>query len=225
MSPILGGDGTLVADLALEFAREGWHVLLVRRGEIQIDDARPLAQIEDRLAADVSGEVQALDWLLTHADVDPARLATFGVSAGGIQGAMVAGADPRYVAHVIALAGGPLADVIAETEEKKLRRLVRRGTERTHATVDEVREALRRVIVTDPVLLGRYVPPEKVLLILARNDRSVPTWTGERLREALGEPKTLVLPGGHYGSILALPFVRAQAREFLLARIGSPPAL
>lgn len=225
MSPILGGEALLVSDLALDLASEGYHVLLVRRGELRVDPARGIAQVEDRLAADVSGQVQALDWLLTHPDVDAARVGSFGISAGGIQVAMVAGADPRYRAHVIALAGGPLPDVLTTSSEKQLRRLVAEGRARTGLTTDALREALRRELVTDPVALARWVPPERVLLILADHDTSVPTWTGERLREALGAPETIVLPWGHYGSILALPVVRSRMRAFLDERLGRPDPL
>lgn len=225
MSPILGGEALLVSDLALDLALDGYHVLLVRRHDLTVDPRRPVTQVEDRLAADVSGQVQALDWLLTHADVDPARLGSFGISAGGIQNAMVAGADPRYRAHVLALAGGPLADVIMTSEEAPLRRLVREGRARTGLDIEALREELRRVVVTDPVALAAFVPPERVLLVVADHDRSVPTWTGERLREALGNPETVVLPWGHYGSIVALPLVRARMRAFLVARLGRPAPL
>ncbi|MBL9088130.1 MAG: prolyl oligopeptidase family serine peptidase [Planctomycetia bacterium] len=225
MSPILGGEALLVSDLALDLASDGYHVLVVRRGELRVDPARGIEQVEDRLAADVSGQVQALDWLLTHPDVDAARVASFGISAGGIQVAMVAGADPRYRAHVIALAGGPLPDVLTTSSEKQLRRLVASGRAQTGLTTDELREALRRAIVTDPVALARHVPPERVLLILADHDTSVPTWTGEQLREALGRPETVVLPWGHYGSILALPLVRQRMRAFLDHHLGRPAPL
>lgn len=225
MSPILGGEALLVSDLALDLASEGYHVLLVRRGELRVDPDRGVDQVEDRLAADVSGQVQALDWLLTHGDVDATRVASFGISAGGIQGAMVAGADPRYRAHVIALAGGPLPDVITTSSERKLRRLVAEGRARTGLSTEALREEMRRAVVTDPVALARYVPPERVLLVLADHDTSVPTWTGERLREALGDPETIVLPWGHYGSILALPAVRTRMRTFLDEHLGRPAPL
>jgi dienelactone hydrolase len=225
MSPILGGEALLVSDLALDLASEGYHVLLVRRGELAVDPARGVAQVEDRLAADVSGQVQALDWLLTHADVDATRVGAFGISAGGIQTAMVAGADPRYRAHVIALAGGPMSDVLTTSSERQLRRLIAEGRALTGLSSDALRASLHRAIVTDPVALARYVPPERVLLVLADHDTSVPTRTGERLREALGNPETIVLPWGHYGSILALPLVRSRMRTFLDAHLGRPNPL
>jgi dienelactone hydrolase len=218
LSPILGSDTALVADFALAFSRRGWHALLVERDDIATGGDRAVADVESRIHAAVAHQVQALDWLLTHDDVDPRRVGSFGISAGGIQNAMVAGVDPRYAAHVIALAGGPLADVLVESREHKLEKLTRDGMRREGTDREGFRTRLREAIRTDPVALARYVDPDRVLLVLARNDRSVPSRYGERLREALGEPETVEVPFGHYGSMLSLPLVHAKTMAFLEAR-------
>ena len=223
ISPILGSDTLFVASSAERFAHAGWHALIVRRPEIAYDEARPLGQVEERLWAAVTRQVQALDWLLTRDDVDASRVASFGVSAGGIQNAMVAGIDDRYVAHVLGLTGGPLADVFADTTEKDLRKLFDRGMAQQGVGRDVLRERLRAAIRTDPIALAPYVPRDKVLLVLARRDKSVPTREGMRLYEALGRPETVFLPMGHYGSILALPFVQSRAVEFLRTHLEGPP--
>ena len=219
VSPILGSDTLFVASSAERFAHEGWHALIVRRPEIAYDETRPLSQVEDRLWAAVARQRQALDWLETRPDVDLTRIASFGVSAGGIQNAMVAGVDDRYVAHVLALTGGPLADVFADTTEDDLRRLFDRGMRQQGLDREQLRERLREVIRTDPLRLAPYVPRDKVLLVLARRDESVPIRRGMALYEALGRPQTVFLPMGHYGSILALPFVQSRAVEFLRGRL------
>src|SRR5262245_37303164 len=123
VSPILGSSTDFVTDFAAAFARRGWHALLVCRLKVDYDPERPIDQVEEGLSIAVSRQVQALDWLLSNSDVDPTRVASFGISAGGITGAMVAGVDRRYVAHVMALAGGPLADVLVDSDEKGLKEL------------------------------------------------------------------------------------------------------
>ena len=224
LSPILGNDGTLVADFAQDFARRGWHALLVLRPDLDVDPARPLVQVEERTKAAVVRQVQALDWLLEQPDVDPSRVASFGISAGGIQTAMVAGVDPRYRAHVIALAGGPLADVLVDSSEGKIRALVARGLAAEQTDREGLRARLRGVLRTDPVALARHVDPDAVLLVLATRDRSVPTELGLRLREALGDPETVFVPTGHYGAFFALPRIRSLVLEFLRRRLEpSPP--
>jgi hypothetical protein len=219
VSPILGDDTLIVSASAERFQHEGWHALIVRRAKITYDDARPVEQVEERLRSAVARQRQAVDWLLTQDDVDPARLATFGISAGGIQNALAAGSDDRYVAHVLALAGGPLAAVFAETEERALQRMFARGMAQQGLDREGLRERLRTVIRTDPVLLARHVRPDRVLLVVARFDHSVPTHLGLDLYEALGRPETVFLPFGHYGSILVVPFVQSRAVEFLRRRL------
>jgi dienelactone hydrolase len=220
VSPILGSSTDFVSDFAAAFARRGWHALLVRRLKVDYDPERPIEQVEEGLAIAVSRQVQALDWLLAQADVDASRIASFGISAGGITGAMVAGVDRRYVAHVMALAGGPLADVLVDSDEKGLRELTTKAMARTGLSKEAMRERLREVIRTDPVLLAPCVDPARVLLVLARYDQSVPARYGEVLHDALGSPQTKRLPLGHYTSVLALPFVRGETVAFLARKFG-----
>lgn len=223
MAPILGGDLLLLSDLAVDLASKGFHAAVLRRERPEEDAPRSVAEVEARLAADVSAQVQALDWLLERPDVDPDRVASFGISAGGIQCAIVAGVDPRYRAHVIALAGGPLADVLVDSDEPTIRTLVARGKELVGLDDEALRAALAASLSTDPIAVARYVPPERVLFVLATKDRSVPTATGRRLQEALGHPETLEIGLGHREAILALPLVKARIHAFLYEHLGRPP--
>ena len=218
VSPILGSATAFVSGFAEDFARQGWHALIVKRQKLDYDPTRPLTQVEDRLRIAVERQVQALDWLLTRDDVDPARVGSFGISAGGIQNAMVAGVDSRYVAHVLGLAGGPLPDVFHRTEEEGLRRLVKKAEAAEGVAEDELTERLRGIVHTDPVLLAPRVPPEKVLLVLSRFDKTVPADCGERLWRALNRPEVVRLPLGHYTAVVALPFVEAKTISFLRSR-------
>jgi hypothetical protein len=218
VSPILGNTNSFVSGFAEAFAHAGWHGLIVKRPKIEYDATRPMSQIEDRLRIAVERQVQALDWLLTREDVDPSRIGSFGISAGGIQNAMVAGVDTRYVAHVFGLAGGPLVDVFQRTDEDDLRGLVKKVEETEGISGDALTERLREVIRTDPVLLAPRVPPEKVLLVISRFDRTVPTDCGECLWRALGRPELVRLPLGHYTAVVALPFVETKTVSFLRSR-------
>ena len=85
---------------------------------------------------------------------------------------------------------------------------------------EQVRERLRALIQTDPVLLAPHVPTEQVLLMLARGDRSVPTRHSWALYEALGRPALRLLPFGHYLSFSLLPWIVEQASGFLEARFA-----
>jgi hypothetical protein len=200
------------------FARRGWMTAVVQRKELAFDPDVALEQAEDEVRLLVLRSRQALDWLLTRPDVDPTRLATAGVSAGGIVSAMVAGADPRFVGHVWILAGGPLADVMCDTSEGRFKRYGDALEARHGWSVEDVRARLTQVLETDPVRLAPHVATESVLLMLARADRSVPTRHGWTLHEALGRPAVRTLPFGHYLSFACLPYILAETTGFLGAR-------
>ena len=224
VSPILGSDTSFVTGFAEAFAREGWHAFIVRRPKVEYDPSRPLEQAEEGLRLSVVRQVQALDWVLAQPCIDGARIGGLGISAGGITEAMVAGADPRYVAHVVALAGGPLADVMLDTDEKDFAVLVDRASVREGVPREALRARLREIIRTDPVRLAPRVDREGILLVLARYDHAVPTRYGRTLDEALGRPEAILLPLGHYSSVLALPFLTSRTLEFLRRRFGTRAA-
>jgi hypothetical protein len=221
LSPILGSDTDFVEGFAESFAGRGWHAAIVRRPKLAYDRARPLTQVEDGMRVAVMRQRQVLEWFLARDDVDPARLATFGISAGGILNSIVAATDPRYVAHVVCLAGGPLCDVLCDTAEDGLVELVDEASKAEGLSREALREELRRVVRTDPVALGPRVDPSKVLLFLARFDETVPTRCGRRLWRAMGKPEMVMVPLGHYTSVLLLPWVRGRAVDFLAERFDA----
>lgn len=218
MSPILGKNNLLMGSFAEAFARRGWITAVVERKELAFDPKVAIEQAEDELRLLVIRSRQALDWLLTRPDVDPRRLATCGVSAGAIVSAMVGGSDTRFIGHVWILAGGPLADVMCDSSEGRFRRYGVALQERLGWTPEQIRGRLHEVIRTDPVLLAPHVPTERVLLMLARGDRSVPTRHGWTLYEALGRPALRELPFGHYLSFSLLPWIVQESAGFLAAR-------
>lgn len=221
MSPVLGSPSLLSPFFAEAFTRRGWIAALVERKDLEFDPDRALETAEDEVRLLVLRSREALDALLLRPDVDPARLATFGVSAGGIVSAMVAGADTRFTGHVLVLAGGPLCDVMVDTEEDRFLRYGRAMRERHGLGPEEVRARLRAVLRTDPVALAPYVPREQVLLMLARDDASVPTRHGWRLHEALGRPAYRLLPGGHRTCWACLPWIVQDAAGFLAVRFAA----
>lgn len=219
MSPILANNELVVGDLAEAFARRGWLAAVVQRKDLAFDPDVALERAEHELQLLVLRSRQALDTLLLRPDVDPARVATCGASAGGIVSALVAGADPRPRVHAWLLAGGPLADVLSDTDEGRFQRWgaalrARHGWDR-----EEVRRRLRAALATDPVTLARHVPGDAVLLVLARGDRAVPTRHGLALWEALGRPRLSLLPWGHYLSMAALPWLVPHVTAFLAGQL------
>lgn len=222
MSPILGNDMTLMPEFARGFTRLGYHAAVVMRKDFDFDPETILVDAETEFRMLVMRARQALDWLAARDEVDGARIATFGVSAGAIISACLAGVDPRPCAHVLVLAGGPLADVLVDTTESRFRDYVEQLRELEGWSDDRIRAELRRVLQTDPVRLAPRVRREDVLLFLARHDDSVPTRHGITLWRALGRPEIRILPFDHYKSFLLLPYIQAAANRFLRRRLGAP---
>ena len=91
-------------------------------------------------------------------------------------------------------------------------------------TDQQLHEALRATIRSDPSMLAPYVRPDDVLMIIARFDRFVPTSASLRLREAFGNPDTVVVPLGHYTTVSDMPFLRFKVMWFFRKKFGVSPA-
>jgi hypothetical protein len=224
ISPIRGSDTFVVDGCARIFAEQGWHAVIVKRLRARFDPARPVAQVEDFLRSAVIRQRRALDWLLTRPNVDPNRVGTFGISYGAIINAALAAVEPRTKFHVIDLAGGPVPGVLKTSDEQSLRRDWDRGRDSHDLTNKEFYRALQAVVCTDPVKLAPYVDRDRVLMLIARFDRSVPTQYQLKLWRALGKPRADFVPLGHYTSILALPAHRENLMRFFKEHFAQPAA-
>ena len=83
-------------------------------------------------------------------------------------------------------------------------------------------DALRAVVRTDPVNLAPYVDRDRVLMLIARFDSSVPTRYQLRLWRAFGKPRADFVPLGHYTSILILPAHRESLMNFFAENFAQP---
>ena len=206
------------------FANEGWHAAIVKRLRDKLDPDGPPSQVEDYLRTAVTRHRQALDWLLTQPGVDANRVGTFGISYGGIINAALAAVEPRTKVHVIDLAGGPVPGVMRTSEERSLRRDWDRSRASHDLTNRQFYEALMAVVRTDPVKLAPYVDRDRVLMLIARFDSSVPTRYQLKLWRALGKPRADFVPLGHYTSILALPAHRESLMNFFAVHFAQRAA-
>ncbi len=222
ISPIRGSDTFVVDGCARIFANRGYHAAIIKRVHYHFDADGPLSQVEEFLRTAVIRHRQALDWLLTQPNVDNDRVATFGISYGGIIVAALAAVEPRVKIHVIDLAGGPLPGVMKSSEEHSVRRDWDRSRRDHDLTNRELYEALQEVVRTDPVKLAPYVARDQVLMLIARFDRSVPTQYQLKLWRALGKPRADFVYLGHYTSILALPAHRTSILKFFEETFDQP---
>jgi len=132
---------------------------------------------------------RGLDYLATVPEVDAKRIGYYGVSMGGMLGALVAGLDTRIKAPVLVLAWGDFGTLM-ETSD-----LVKQAGSSLLLTPELVRQLLADV---DPINFVGHISPRPVLLQNGKTDLHVPPAAAEPLHKAAKEPKTIRwYPGGH----------------------------
>lgn len=215
---ILGGDFPLARLFANNLAQHGVAALFLKMPYYgpRRDPQSPRRMITPDPKETVEGLTQAvLDirrataWLASRPFIDPAQLGIFGISLGGITGALAATAEPRLTNVCLLLAGGDLGRIAWESKELAKIRAVwqAKGGSR-----DEFLAVLSAV---DPVRYGANVRGRRVLMMNARDDEVVPRVCTEALWESFGRPDIHWYPGGHYSvAIHMLDALQKTARFF-----------
>lgn len=212
--PILGGGNSIASSFARYFAEHGFAAIIVH-AQKAYKKPEYLTKINTILRQIVFDHKQAIDWIETKPELDAARIGVFGVSMGGIKGALISALDQRVSASVLVLAAGDIAYILAHSNEKGIKKERAILLEKRQLTPEELRQELKEKIKTDPLDFAEYIDARKTLMILARFDRVVPYHKGLELREKIGNPATIALFSGHYSSIVYIYYVKSQARKFL----------
>lgn len=219
-NPILGGDYPLERGICRFLARNGFHVALVRRKTIKLSPEHQVKDLELRLRQAIIRIRQAVDWMASHERVDPQRMGSFGISMGGMASVMAVAVEPRLRAHVIALAGGGIPDILMTSRDQLLTKPRRRFLEYHQMDLDTFHRQLQEHVKTDPLRLAPYADSRRMLLFIALLDRTVGTQNALRLRRALGYPNTEFLVAGHYTAYLFLPYLKYAATRFLTRELA-----
>ena len=219
VNPILGGDYPLERSIARFFAAHGFHAVLVHRKTLKISPEHPVVRIELLLRQGVLRIRQIADWMERQERVDSSRLGCFGISMGGIASSMMAAVEPRFRAYVVALAGGSIADILTASRDRLLTKPLGRYLAANGLTRTELNARLAAELKTDPILLAPYADPDHILMFIALFDRTIGRQHSFRLREALGFPRTVLLPFGHYTSYLCLPYFKRASLAYFRATL------
>jgi cephalosporin-C deacetylase-like acetyl esterase len=152
---------------------------------------------------------RGLDYLATVPEVDSKRIGYYGVSMGGMLGALVAGLDTRIKAPVLVLAWGDYGTLM-ETSD-----LLNQAASSTILTPELVRQFMADV---DPIYFVGHISPRPVLMQNGKTDLHVPPAAAEPLHKAAKEPKTIRwYPGGH--DIYTDPAAIKDAVDFLVTNL------
>ena len=218
-NPILGGDYPLERNICRFFARHGFHVALVHRKTLKISPEHSIDHLELLLRQGIVRIRQVVDWMEANERVDPTRMGGFGISMGGIASIITAAVEPRLRVHVVALAGGSIADILVTSKDSLLTKPRARYLAHHQMNLQTMETLLRQHVKTDPVAVAPYVEPSRLLLFIALADRTIGRANALRLRRALRDPTTVFLPTGHYTTYLLLPYLKYASLRFFEANL------
>ena len=201
---ILGGDFALSRIFCNALAQHGVAALFVKMPYYgpRRDPASKQRMISPDPRETVEGMTQAIldirratAWLAAREEVDPHQLGIFGISLGGITGALAATAEPRLQNVCLLLAGGDVGKIATAAWELPEGKEIRRAWTEKGGTREEFAAILTTV---DPVAYAANVRGKRILMLNALSDEIVPKVCTESLWTAFGKPKIVWYDGGHY---------------------------
>jgi dienelactone hydrolase len=203
--PIRAGNHVVSEALAKALVNRGYAAVWLERrvslfGE---EDGRAPGDF-GAFAADLRDFVldarRLIGWLATRPEVDPGRIATAGVSLGGILAATTLAQEPQVSAGFFVMAGGGLPEIMRDSRDGDLVRFRARGiAAAAFADGDDLaRRARPYTDPVDPLSWAERVDPARVLLVSARYDQVIAPDRTRALWLALGRPRWLTVPTGHY---------------------------
>jgi dienelactone hydrolase len=214
---ILGGDFPLSRLFCISLAQKGCPALFLK---MPYYGPRRQPDVEQRMISPdpsetVAGMTQAIldirratAWLAEQAEVDAQHLGVFGISLGGITGALALTAEPRLRHGCLLLAGGDIGRVAWESPE--LERIRRRWSDQGGKR-EEFQAMLQSI---DPVIHAEQASGKRILMLNADQDEIIPRECTESLWKAFGEPDIVWYPGGHYSVARFLPNAIQRVTDF-----------
>jgi dienelactone hydrolase len=219
---ILGGDFPLSRLFCNRLAQQGVAALFVKMPYYgpRRDPNSPRRMVSTNPDETVEGMTQAvLDirrataWLASRDEVDPEQIGIFGISLGGITGALAASIEPRIQNVCLLLAGGDIGRVALDSPE--LKRI--RGGKLPQGDREAI---LQKLALIDPVTYAARARDKRVLMLNATHDEVVPKDCTLALWTAFGEPQIKWYTGGHYSVIIHLFRALENVAHFFAAAKG-----
>ncbi len=198
---IMGGDFPLARVFANSIAQRGTAALflkmpyygprrdpLVSRRMVSKD---PRETVEGMTQA-ILDIRRAVAFLASRSEIDAKQLGIFGVSLGGITGALAASNEPRLQNVCLLLAGGDIGKVFWESQELSD---VRSRWLNSGGTPEEFLSIMKTI---DPVNYAASARQRRILMLNATKDEVIPKTCTLSLWKEFGEPPIIWYDGGHY---------------------------
>lgn len=207
---------------AARFAgHHNFNVFVLKYNEKLNDENRPISAINISLAAVMTSARLLIDFAENRKEIDTRKIATYGMSLGGILSSIFISIEPRVDAAVLIVAGGNMAEIMAKSDQGTVEdfrntRMMAENLESVEALEAKVRETF----LFDPLVFASRRSPEDIYMVIAEDDLSVPTKNQLELWESFGRPQELTLPGKHFPVILKNMFQHKFIYKFLNDRLG-----
>ena len=209
--PVFNDQLAIPRFFARYFANQGWAAVVALRGREPLDTFIAPAET-------VQGNLQdyrrVLDWVENEPELDASRIGVFGVSLGAMDAVMLTALDGRVNSLVIAMAGGDLSYLLANTNYRRVVRTIDDLAASSGTSREALGAKLDAEIALDPLVLAPYVDAERVLMIITRTDAIIPFEAQQQLRTGMGSPETMYLMTGHRTSVVYFLKLRSAAFEF-----------
>lgn len=198
---ILGGDFALSRLFCRALAQRGVAALFLK---MPYYGPRRDPQVNRRMISPnpnetVEGMTQAIldirrgtAFLASREEVNAEKLGVFGISLGGITGALATSIEPRIQQACLLLAGADLGRVAFDAPELKK---IRAAWFAQGKTKEDFLAIMREI---DPVTYADRARGKRILMLNAKTDEIIPKACTESLWEAFGKPEIHWYDGGHY---------------------------
>lgn len=156
---------------------------------------------------------------------DRDRIGMLGTSLGGINASLMAGVEAeRLKAIVITVGGGNLPYTLAWSDNSTIRKLRDARMKAVGMTrVEEYEDKLHEVLRYDPHDFADRVYTDRILMVLAKKDVTVPYGTQWYLHKSFGNPQYLLLNTNHVKAIVATTYLHFEkVVRFLRSRFTQP---
>jgi len=217
--PVFNGQLKIPRFFARYFANQGWAAVVVTRGR---DPLHALTAPDGAVRDGLQDYRRVLDWIEREPELDAGRIGVLGVSLGAMDAVMLTALDARVNSLVIAMAGGDLSYLLANTNYRRVVRTMDAMAEDLGTSRAAVGARLDAAIKLDPLALAPYIDAERVFMVLTRTDAIIPFEAQQQLHATMGSPEALYLMTGHRLSVVYFPKVRNVAFEFFARRFAEP---
>jgi hypothetical protein len=213
--PIQGGDYEISTMFAKYLARVGFQALRFERRDDWLDPEKEIVYLGELMKQYLADILRGIDWWLTEAEDGPAHLGLFGVSMGANMGTIIAAREPRLKGQVFIIGGGDIAGILATANDEEINEYRKNLSARLGIEESQLAPLFHEVIdPIDNLNEAAGVNEKTTLFVSSRFDAVVRYPYNSRLWEAMGRPKRIVLPCGHYSTVVFVPLIKLWTKRW-----------